>query len=192
MIFFAWSMNASSPSLSEIEFTTGLPCTHCKPASITSHFDESIINGTREMSGSDAIKFRKRTIAAFESNIASSMLMSMICAPFSTCWRATDNASSNWLFKIMRAKAFEPVTLVRSPTLTNRDASLTTKGSRPERRRLRFVLLINFFAVGVGGVGCHKYLLCLTPWLSHYPVLRRVVQCGLLVVSYMLNVNPNC
>ncbi|MGF6983366.1 hypothetical protein QFZ99_002843 [Paraburkholderia atlantica] len=51
--------------------------------------------GTRAMSGSDAIRFMKRTIAAFESSIASSMLMSMTCAPFSTCWRATANASSN-------------------------------------------------------------------------------------------------
>ena len=41
--------------------------------------------GTREMSGSLAIRFKKRTMAAWLSSIASSMLMSMIWAPFSTC-----------------------------------------------------------------------------------------------------------
>jgi hypothetical protein len=32
-------------------------------------------------------------IASLESSIPSSMLMSMICAPFSTCWRATSSAA---------------------------------------------------------------------------------------------------
>ena len=90
--------------------------------------------GTREISGSDAIRFRKRTMAAFESSMASSMLMSMICAPFSTCWRATASASSNWLLRIMRENAFDPVTLVRSPTLMKSEPSVTLNGSRPERR----------------------------------------------------------
>ncbi len=76
-----------------IELTTHLPCTHFRPASITSHFEESIMTGTREMSGSAAISFRKVVIAAFESSIASSMLTSISCAPFSTCWRATDSAA---------------------------------------------------------------------------------------------------
>jgi hypothetical protein len=102
----------------EIELTIALPCTHLRPASITDHFDESIMIGTREMSGSDAIRFRKRVIAACESSIASSMLMSMTWAPFSTCWRATDSASSYCSLRIMRANAFEPVTLVRSPMFT--------------------------------------------------------------------------
>ena len=90
--------------------------------------------GTRAMSGSDAIRFRKRDIAAAESSIASSMLTSMTCAPFSTCWRATCSASSNWPFRISRAKALEPVTLVRSPTLTNSESASTLKGSRPDSR----------------------------------------------------------
>jgi hypothetical protein len=34
----------------------------------------------------------------------------------------------------MRAKALEPVTLVRSPTLTNSESSSMVKGSRPDRR----------------------------------------------------------
>ena len=88
--------------------------------------------GTLEMSGSEAIRFKNRVIAACESSIASSMLISMICAPFSTCWRATVSAASYCSFKIMRAKALEPVTLVRSPTLTNSECSLMMKGSRPE------------------------------------------------------------
>ena len=93
--------------------------------------------GTRAMSGSAAIRFRKRAIAAFESSIASSMLMSMTCAPFSTCWRATASASSYWPLRIRRAKALEPVTLVRSPTLTNSESSPMFSGSRPDRRSLR-------------------------------------------------------
>ena len=84
------------------------------------------------MSGSDAIRFRKRTMAALLSSMASSMLMSMICAPLSTCWRATASACSNSPFKIMRANALEPVTLVRSPMFTNRLSAPMFTGSRPD------------------------------------------------------------
>ncbi len=59
---------------------------------MTSHFEESIISGTREMSGSLATSLTKRSIAATPSIIPSSMLMSMTCAPASTCWRATVSA----------------------------------------------------------------------------------------------------
>ncbi|MDT4818105.1 hypothetical protein FQZ97_511930 [compost metagenome] len=62
------------------------------------------------------------------------MLMSMICAPFSTCWRATASASSYFSSRIRRANILLPVTLVRSPTLTNSVSSSMFKGSRPERR----------------------------------------------------------
>ncbi len=99
-----------------------LPWMQRRPASITSHLELSIMIGTRAMSGSPAIRFRKRTMAAWLSSMASSMLMSMICAPFSTCWRATASACSNSPFRIMRAKALEPVTLVRSPMLTNSES----------------------------------------------------------------------
>ena len=68
--------------------------------------------------------------------------MSMTCAPFSTCWRATDSASSNCSLRIMRANAFEPVTLVRSPTFTNSDDSSIVNGSRPDRR----------IATGISGI----------------------------------------
>ena len=84
--------NFSSPSFIEIELTIGLPCTQRSPASMTSNFDESIMSGTRLMSGSLAISLTKRSIAATPSIMPSSMLMSMTCAPFSTCWRATDSA----------------------------------------------------------------------------------------------------
>ena len=60
---------------------------------MTLHFELSIITGTRAMSGSAAMRLRKRVIAAAESSIASSMFTSMTCAPFSTCWRATVSAS---------------------------------------------------------------------------------------------------
>ncbi|MNY21655.1 hypothetical protein D3C86_1552170 [compost metagenome] len=87
-------MNLASPSFMEMELTTGLPCTHLRPASSTSHLEESIITGTRAMSGSPAMRFKKRTMAASASSIPSSMLMSMIWAPLSTCCLATSRASS--------------------------------------------------------------------------------------------------
>ena len=62
-----------------------LPWRHFSPASMTDHFELSIMTGTRAMSGSEATRFRKVVIAFSESSIASSMFTSMICAPFSTC-----------------------------------------------------------------------------------------------------------
>src|SRR5450830_954670 len=115
-----------------MELTTALPCTQRRPASMTLHLLESIMTGTLEMSGSDAIKFKNFTMAAWLSSMASSMLMSMIWAPFSTCWRATDSACSYSPFRIMRAKALEPVTLVRSPMLTNNESAPMFTGSRPD------------------------------------------------------------
>ena len=99
---------------------------------MTDHLLESIIMGTRAMSGSEAIKFKKCVMALTASSMPSSMLISITCAPFSTCWRATVKASSYCSLIIMRAKALLPVTLVRSPTLTNNELSSTVKGSRPD------------------------------------------------------------
>ena len=48
-------------------------------------FRESTITGTRLMSGSAAIRLVNRSIAATPSIMPSSMLMSMTCAPTSTC-----------------------------------------------------------------------------------------------------------
>ena len=78
----------------EIELTIGLPWTFLRPASMTSHLEESTMTGTRLMSGSEAISLVKRSIAATPSIIPSSMLMSMTCAPFSTCCAATASAVS--------------------------------------------------------------------------------------------------
>ncbi len=78
----------------EIELTIGLPCTHLRPASITANLDESIMIGTRLMSGSPATSLRNRSIAATPSIMPSSMLTSMTWAPFSTCWAATARAAS--------------------------------------------------------------------------------------------------
>ncbi len=109
-----------------------LPCRQRRPASITSHLELSTITGTLAMSGSEPIRFKKRTMAALLSSMASSMFTSITWAPFSTCWRATDRASSYCSFRIIRAKALEPVTLVRSPTFTNKEFSPINTGSRPE------------------------------------------------------------
>ncbi|KFD79249.1 hypothetical protein DA89_3430 [Vibrio paracholerae] len=111
---------------------------HFRPASITSHFEESTITGTLEISGSEAHRFKKRTMHASASNIPSSMLISMICAPFSTCSRATSSASSYCSSLIKRLKRAEPVTLVRSPTLTNKVSGPILSGSKPERRHSTF------------------------------------------------------
>jgi hypothetical protein len=46
---------SASPSFRLIEFTTDLPWTHLRPASITDHFELSIITGTRAISGSVAM-----------------------------------------------------------------------------------------------------------------------------------------
>ena len=60
---------------------------------MTLHLDELIISGTREMSGSDAMRLRNVCIAFSESSSPSSMLTSRICAPFSTWLRATASAA---------------------------------------------------------------------------------------------------
>ena len=87
--------------------------------------------GTREISGSEAIRFRNRVIAASESSMLSSMFTSMICAPFSTCCRATTSASSYWSFLIRFAKRGEPVTFVRSPIFMKLDSGRTVRASMP-------------------------------------------------------------
>ena len=101
---------------------------------MTSHRDESIMTGTRAMSGSEAIRRRKRTMHASESSSPSSMFTSMACAPFSTWLRATASAVSKSPSRTRRAKRGEPVTLVRSPTFTKRESGATFRGSRPASR----------------------------------------------------------
>ena len=125
---------ASSPSFIEMELTSALPWTRFRPASITENFDESIITGTRAMSGSAATRLRKSIIAFSESIRPSSMLTSMIWAPLTTWSRATSSAATRSPSLISLRKRAEPVTLVRSPTLTKGMSGDSVKGSRPDRR----------------------------------------------------------
>ena len=118
----------------EIELTMPLPWIHFKPASMTSHLDESTITGTRAISGSEAIKFRKRVISFSASNKPSSIFTSMTCAPPSTCSNATAKASVYCPSLIKRLNLAEPVTLVRSPTLTNKLSLVTLKAWSPDKR----------------------------------------------------------
>ena len=136
----AFSRNSSSPSFKLMELTIPLPCMHCNPASITSHFDESIIIGTRLISGSDATRFINSRIRLFESSIPSSRLISIICAPLITCCRATCNASSSFPSLISFENFGEPVTFVLSPTLTKFILSSMCKGSNPLSRQCFLIL----------------------------------------------------
>jgi hypothetical protein len=95
---------------------------HWSPASRTDHFDESSITGTREISGSAAMRLRNFTIVASPSMSASSTLMSMMFAPDSTCWRAiARHASQSPAFSAF-ANFGEPVIFVRSPTMRKVEA----------------------------------------------------------------------
>ena len=89
--------------------------------------------------------FKKVVIACTPSSSASSILMSNICAPLSTCWRATDRASSYLLSRMRRANFLEPVTLVRSPTFTKFVSGRTTSGSRPDNRRYGLMIVFSIF-----------------------------------------------
>ncbi len=64
----------------------------------------------------------------------SSMFTSMIWAPFSTWSRATASAAGRSPAVISLRNRAEPVTLVRSPTLTNGISAVSVNGSRPESR----------------------------------------------------------
>ena len=128
----ACSINTSSPSFREIEFTTHLPCTHFSPARITSHFDESIITGTRAISGSEARRFKNVVISDSASSRPSSILTSITKAPSSTCLRAIDNASSYFFSLIRRRNFLEPATLHLSPTFTNLTSGVSSISSSPE------------------------------------------------------------
>lgn len=81
------------------------------------------------------IKQQKRRIAKAPSKRPSSMLISSICAPFSTCSAATFKASSYRLSMIIFLKRILPATLQRSPIFMKLVSSLTMSGSRPHKRR---------------------------------------------------------
>ena len=71
-----------------------LPWTHLSPASSTDHLELSTMIGTRAISGSVAIRLRKRVMHASESSIPSSMFTSTTLAPPRTCSRATSAAAA--------------------------------------------------------------------------------------------------
>ncbi len=127
-------MKRSSPSFRLRLLTIALPCTHSRPASITSNLLESIMIGTRLTAGSAAIRLRKRRISSVDSSSPSSMLTSITCAPPSTCSRATATIASPSPARTSRAKAAEPVTFVRSPTLQKPLSAEIATASRPETR----------------------------------------------------------
>jgi hypothetical protein len=82
----ACSLNFSSPSFREMEFTMHLPWQHLSPASMMWNLEESIMKGTRLISGSDTSRLTKRVIAGTPSIRPSSMLMSRMSAFWFT-WR---------------------------------------------------------------------------------------------------------
>ena len=98
-----------------------------------SHLEESNMIGTFAISGSAAINIKNRTMASFDSNIPSSMLISIIWAPFSTCCLATSKAVSKSPSIIKRLNAADPVTFVRSPTFTNNDSGPIDIASSPAK-----------------------------------------------------------
>ena len=88
--------------------------------------------GIRAISGSLAIKFKKRVIVASESIIPSSILTSSMLAPPWTCCRATANAPSKSSLKINFENFGEPVMLVRSPITAKPNSGVMFSGSSPE------------------------------------------------------------
>ena len=141
-----------------MELTIGLPCTDCNPASITSHFEESIITGTFAASGSVAIIFKKRVMHFFPSSKASSIFTSITWAPFST-WSIAISMASLYLSSLIKRLNFaEPVTLLRSPTFTNRLSSSMLRGSNPDKRIA--VLISGSLRGGMSATASAKAWIC--------------------------------
>ena len=112
--------------------------------------------GTRAISGSEAIRFRKCVIEASPSKRASSKFTSIMSAPASTCWRAIESASSKSPFKINFLNFGDPVTLVLSPIKRKPLSVVAFKGSRPAYR-LRVSAVRSF----LGGIFCTDATICL-------------------------------
>ena len=102
---------------------------------MTDHLELSIMIGTLQMSGSEATRLRKRVMQASPSSMPSSKLISIICAPFSTCESTMARAPVKSSFLISFLKRGEPVTFERSPTFTNEvSPMMMLKASRPLKR----------------------------------------------------------
>ena len=147
----ACSINFASPSFIEMELTIHLPCTHLRPASMISNFDESIMMGILAISGSACTRFKKVVMAFTPSSRASSIFTSITWAPLSTCCLATDNAASYNPSLIRRANFLLPVTLVRSPTFTKLVSGLRVSGSRPLNLKYGLIVFIIFYHKGHKG-----------------------------------------
>ncbi len=126
--------------------TIPFPCRHFSPASITGHFDESIMKGRRTISGSAAMRLTNFVIISSESSIPSSRLMSSAWAPPSTWLRATSRAFSRSPARMSFANRREPATFVRSPMFMKFDSGVRIAGSRPLSWRW-FVLSGGFLGV---------------------------------------------
>ncbi len=126
--------NSASPSLRLIELTIGLPCIALRPASMTDHLLLSTITGTAATSCSPAMSRRYLVMTASPSSRASSMLMSMMFAPPSTCERAISTASSYFSSLTSRANLREPVTFVRSPIMRKLLSGRSVSGRVPLSR----------------------------------------------------------
>ena len=87
--------------------------------------------GTFAISGSVATRFKNVVIAFWPSIRSASMFTSIRFAPFSTWSRATSPPAWKSPDSISRAKRFDPVMLVRSPTITNPVSGVMRNGSRP-------------------------------------------------------------
>ena len=98
--------------------------------------DESIIIGTRAISGSAPTRFKNFAMHFGESNIPSSKFTSIMFAPFSTWLRATDSASENLPSFIILRNAGDPITFVLSPTKINGAfSSGDSKASSPDKTK---------------------------------------------------------
>ena len=173
----AWRINSSSPSFIEIEFTIGFPCVHFRPVSMTENFDESMMSGSFEISGSEAMKFKNVFIATWASSIPSSMFTSMPCAPPSTWSRATDNASSYLSSRMSRRNFFEPVTFVRSPMFMKFESGLKVTASSPLSRRKGSITGISLglivFAISTICFICSGVVPQHPPTIFRNPLLRK-------------------
>jgi hypothetical protein len=95
-------MAERSPSFIEIE-RRALPCTHCRPASITSHFELSIMIGTRARFWLAGDEIQERPSPPSNRHRLVHVDVDT-WAPFSTCWRRR-RALLELPFRISRAAA---------------------------------------------------------------------------------------
>ena len=164
-----------------MELTMPFPCRFLSPVSNTVHLDESTITGTLEISGSAAIRRKNVSMAFSESNNPSSIFTSIIWAPFSICWRATESASSYLSSLIRRRNLAEPVTLVLSPIFTKLLSGRMVTGSRP----LNFVngLISGTFRGEIPSTSSAMALMCAGVVPQHPPTrLTRPLSANSLMI----------